>query len=275
MKHHNHSRGLRLAAFCCSLLLLLPLLGCGKQARQESLLIAGSSTLLPYMEKLKEAFQKNHPQILIEDDAGGSTAGLIAVKRGAIDLAMMSREVTREEDDQYTRDYLIGKDAVVIVSNPANPLANLSRRQLQGIFGGQVTNWSQAGGNNASITVVGRKVGSTTRKGMEEMVMEGIDFAKSATLLESADAVFKTVAADPNAIGYLALKDVHDGVRALRVDDVSVSRETILSGRYPLSRDFFLVIYDKPKNAIQNFVDFALSNDGQKILEHEGLIRVY
>ena len=275
MKHHHHFRALHWAAFCFALLLLLPVSGCGKQARQESLLIAGSSTMLPYMEKLKEAFHKNHPQILIEDDAGGSTAGLIAVRRGAIDLAMMSREITREEDDQYTRDYLIGKDAVVLVVNPANPLTNLSRQQLREIFGGHITNWSQVGGPNAPITVVGRKAGSTTRKAMDEMVMDGLDLTKSATILESADAVLKTVAASPSAIGYLALKDLHSGVQALQVNGVAVSRETILSGRYPLSRDFFLVMYDKPKNAIQNFVDFALSNDGQKILEHEGLIRVY
>jgi len=239
------------------------------------LLVAGSSTMLPYMEKLKEGFVKTHPDFLIELQGGGSTAGLIAVRRNAIDLAAMSREVRRDEDDPYTRDYLVGKDAVAIVVHPANPVTGLDKKQLQAIFDGSIVNWRQLGGEDAPIRIAGRKAGSTTRKAMEEMVLDGLDFAKSAANLDSAELVAKTVADIPHSIGYLALKDLTKTVRPLAVAGVPVARETILSGRYPLSRDFYLVVYDKPKPAVQKFIDYVMSRDGQKSLEHEGLIKVY
>lgn len=231
--------------------------------------------MLPYMDKLQAGFTKIHPRILIESDGGGSTAGLIAVKRSAIDLATMSREVRRDEDDQYTRDYLIGKDAVAIVVHPSNPVAGLTAAQLHELFTGKITNWQQVGGSDAPVVIVGRKSGSTTRKAMDEMVMQGLDFPKAAVAADSAETVAKTVAGNPNAIGYVALKDLTAGVRALAVNNVPVSKETILSGRYPLSRSFYLVIYDKPKSAVQKFVDYVISNEGQAILEQEGLIKVY
>ncbi len=265
----------QLAAVCCLLLLLLVAAGCGKQAKQETLLVAGSSTMLPYMAKLEEGFTKMHPKILIESEGGGSTAGLIAVKRTAIDLATMSREVKRDEDDQYTRDYLVGKDAVAIIVHQANQITGLKEKQLNDIFTGKITNWQQIGGTDAPIAIVSRKAGSTTRKAMDEMVMQGLDFPKSVAIAESAEAVVKTVAANPNAIGYVALKDLSTGVQALHINNIPVSKETILSGRYPLSRSFYLVIYDKPKTAVQKFVDYVMSNEGQTILEREGLIRVY
>ena len=260
---------------CLLVLLLVPAWGCSKQAKQETLLVAGSSTILPYMEKLKAGFAKTHPNYIIEAQGGGSTAGLIAVRRGAIDLATMSREVRRDEDDPYTRDYLVGKDAVAIVVHPANPVANLSKEQLRGIFDGSIANWRQVGGEDAPILVVGRKAGSTTRKAVDEMVLDGLDFAKSAINAESAEAVAKRVAENPSAIGYLALKDLQKTVRAVDVAGVPVARETILSGRYLLSRDFYLVLYDKPKPAVQKFIDYVMGKEGQGILEHEGLIRVY
>ena len=260
---------------CCLLLFLLAAAGCGKQAKQETLLVAGSSTMLPYIDKLEAGFAKMHPKILIESEGGGSTAGLIAVKRTAIDLATMSREVKRDEDDQYTRDYLVGKDAVAIIAHPANQVTGLNDKQLHDIFIGKITNWQQVGGIDATIAIVGRKTGSTTRKAMDEMVMQGLDFPKSAVVAESAEVVVKTVAANPNAIGYVALKDLSTGVQALQINNIPVSKETILSGRYPLSRSFYLVIYDKPKTAVQKFVDYVMSTEGQNILENEGLIRVY
>lgn len=252
----------------------LILAGCSKQAKQETLLVAGSTTMLPYMEKLETGFNKIYPGIVIESDGGGSTAGIIADKRNAIDLAMASREVKVEEDDQYLRDYLVAKDALAIVVHPANPVSNIAKEQIRDIFTGVITNWSQLGGTDAPIVLMGRKKGSTTRKGMDEMVLGGLDFAKKTTAEESADKLAEAVAANPNAIGYLALKDLKPTVKALMIGGVEINRESILSGHYPLSRSFYLVIYDKPKSAVQKLLDFTLGKEGQDILEHEGLIRV-
>jgi len=264
----------KVSAASLLLLLFLSVLGCGKEAKQETLLIAGSSTMLPYMEKLEEGFKKIHPNILIESDGGGSATGIIAVKRNAIDLATMSREVKREEDDPYIKDYMVAKDALSIVVHPANPVVNINKDQIRDIFTGKINNWRQLGGSDAPIVLVGRKKGSTTRKGMDEMVLGGNDFAKSIANAESATKLAETVAANPNAIGYLALKDLNNSIKSLEINGVAINRESILSGHYPLSRSFYLVIYDKPKAGIQKFLDFVLSKEGQAILEHEGLIKV-
>jgi len=256
------------------MILLLSISGCSKQAKQETLLVAGSSTMLPYMEKLEKGFTQMYPSILVESDGGGSTAGVIAVKRNAIDLATTSRDIKTDEDDQYLRDYLVAKDALAIVVHPSNSVGNITKEQIRDIFTGAITNWKQLGGEDAPIALIGRKKGSTTRKGMDEMVLGGLDFAKWITANESAGSLAEAVANDANAIGYLALKDLNTTVKPLAINDVSISRESILSGHYTLSRSFYLVIYDKPKSAVQKLIDFTLSKEGQDILEHEGLIRV-
>lgn len=226
LKHIRIDKRLaKLGAASLILLLLLSILGCSKQAKQESLLVAGSSTMLPYMEKLEAGFAKIHPNILIESDGGGSTAGIIAVKRNAIDLATMSRDVRRGEDDQYIRDYLVAKDAIAIVGHPSNPVATLSKDQVRDIFLGAITNWRQLGGSDSPIVLAGRKKGSTTRKGMDEMLLGGLDFAKSITASESATALREIVAANPNAIGYLALKDLNNSVKPVAVNGVAINRE--------------------------------------------------
>ncbi|HWR39919.1 MAG TPA: phosphate ABC transporter substrate-binding protein [Patescibacteria group bacterium] len=258
----------------CLLLLVFVAAGCSKRAGQETLLVAGSTTMLPYMEKLEKGFNKMHPQILVESDGGGSTAGIIAVKRNAIDLAMTSREVKPEEDDQYLRDYLVAKDAIAIVVHPSNPVRNLNKEQIKDVFTGVITNWRQLGGADAPIVLIGRNKASTTRKGMDEMVLGGLDFAKEITANESAEILTAAVAGNVNAVGYLALKDLKPAIKPLTINNIAISRESILSGNYPLSRSFYLEIYDKPKSAVQKLIDFTLSKEGQDILEQEGLIRV-
>lgn len=265
---------IKLGALCLLMVFLLSVLGCSKQVKQESLLIAGSSTLLPYMDKIEEGFKKAHPNILVEIDGGGSAAGIVAVKRHAIDLATISRDIKREEDDKYIRDYLIAKDAIAIVTHPSNSVDNITKDQLRDVFLGTITNWRQLGGADAPISLVGRKKGSTTRKGMEEMVLSNLDFAKGIVSAESADALKKIVADNPNAIGFVALKDMDSNIKTLSVNGVALTKESVLSSHYPISRSFYLVIYDKPKAAVQKFIDYVMGKEGQTILEHEGLIKV-
>ena len=264
----------KVSATCFLMILLLLMTGCSKQAKQETLLVAGSSTMLPYMAKLEDGFAKVNPKILVESDSGGSAAGVIAVKRNAIDMATTSRDIKAEEDDQYLRDYLVAKDALVIVVHPSNSVSSITKEQVRDIFMGVITNWQQVGGSDTPIVLIGRKKGSTTRKGMDEMVLGGLDFAKWITANPSAGNLAEAVAGNANAIGYLALNDVTPTVKSLAISGVLANRESILSGHYTLSRSFYFVIYDKPKSAVQKLLDFTLSKEGQDILEHEGLIRV-
>lgn len=264
----------QLSATCLLLLLLLSMVACSKETKQETLLIGGSTTMLPYIAKLKERFVKINPNILVASDGGGSTIGIAAVKRNVIDMATMSREVKTDEDDLYVKDYLVGKDALVIVVHPSNPVVNITQEQTRDVFMGVITNWRQLGGADAPIVLIGRNKESSTRKSMDEMVLDSMDYAKWITADPSAESLAETVAGNPNAIGYLTIADVTPNVKSLDINGVVASRENVLSGCYVLSRSFYFVFYDKPKSAAQKFLDFTLSKEGQEILEKNGIMKI-
>jgi phosphate transport system substrate-binding protein len=211
-----------------------------------TLLIGGSSTVHHYTQVLAESYMEQNRDTQIVNESGGSTPGLIAIKNGAIDIASMSRDLADNEDDEFTKNYLIGKDAVGIVVHPSNPIANLTTSQIEGIYSGAIDNWSQVGGSDSPILVVTRTPESTTLKGLNEIVLKGTKVAGSATVTGSAQEMAEKVAGDPNAIGFLALRDLGSGVKALTVNNVQMSRETILTDRYPISRSFYYVVYDMP-----------------------------
>lgn len=271
-----------------------------------SILIGGSSTVQHYTQALIEEFMKENKGISIYYESGGSTPGLIAVKNSAIDIATMSRDLEIEEDNEYIRNYLIGKDGLGIVVHPSNPLSNLTVEQVQDIFAGTIDNWSSLGGSNSPILVVGRTPDSTTFKGFDEIVLKGAGLTENAVITASAEEMAGAVASNPGAIGFLALKDLNEGVKAVDINGVQMNRVTILTDRYPVSRSFYFVVYDKPdslaKNTIQDnlisrftsffrvdsdkahqlrteavliFLDFAESAKGQEIIEQQGAVPVH
>jgi len=268
-----------------TLLLLIPgMIACPRQGQLSSLLVAGSSTVLPYSQKLAEEFSRRNPMIHVLCDSGGSLAGLIAVKRGAIGVAAMSHELKSRQDEEGVKSFLIARDGIGVVVHPSNPVRDLSRDQVREIFAGRFARWEEIGGGDSPIRVVHRKKGSKTRNGMQDIVMQGFDMAKSPRTFESAEEVIRAVAEDPGAVGYVTLDDMDSGVKAVTIEGVSMERLTILSGRYPLSRSFYYVIYEEPSNERQKakkdntplrYVEFALSRHGQSILEREGLIPVH
>jgi phosphate transport system substrate-binding protein len=277
-----------------------------KDFSRDEILIGGSTTVLQYTQLLADEFMKQNDGVRIISEGGGSTPGLIAVKNEAIDIASMSRDLESNEDDDYTNNYLIGKDGVGIVVNPANPVLNLSIQQVRDIFSGKISSWRQISNSGGKIKVICRPSESTTLKGLNEIVMKGEQFAADATIADSAEDLAKDVAIDPNAIGFLALKDVKTNIKLLKINGIELTRTTILSDRYPLTRSFYFVLYDKPgykinkvednsilskitglfgndeentqqskKDTIFRFLQFVQSKDGQKILEKNGAVSVY
>lgn len=249
--------------------------GCQREKADKSLLIAGSSTVLPFSKLLGDAFAAKHPGMNIVCDGGGSTAGLLAVRTGAIDVATLSRDMSRTEESDTIRNYILAKNAIAIVVHPANPLRNMTVREVKDIFSGELKNWSAVGGADKPITVLSRKSSSTTRRGLEEAAMEGEDFVKDAKQLENGKMMVQEVSKNPLAIGYVALPDLTEAVKVLTIDNVELHRETILSGRYPLSRTYYLAISQTATPWARRFVEFAISNEGQTLLEKEHLVRVY
>jgi phosphate transport system substrate-binding protein len=244
---------------------------------KSNLLIAGSTTLNLFIIALAEEFSFRYPEITVVTAGGGSTAGLIAVKKGAIDIAGMSRDMTGLEDDEFTRSYLIGRDGVAIVLHHTNPITDLTLDQLRDIFSGKISNWKDVGGNNASITVCIREEDATTRAGFEEVVMRGEEYTLEAKTFENHKGLGYTIGRDPNAIGYFrgAFLENERALKAITIEQVPYNRLTILSGRYPLTRSFYFVFNAEPKGLAKQFLEFARSPEGQKVMEGQGSIPVF
>ena len=242
--------------------------------QHEPLLIAGSTNVLPFTKDLVAAFVKLHPTVDVVAEGGGSLAGLIALKRGAIDIAALSREIKRTEDDATFRDTLFAKDAIAIVTHPGNPVAGLSRTQVREVLAGRIADWEMLGGPAGPIELINRAPGSTTRRWVEENLMAGDDILRQAAVTASAHDMAAAVAAKPQAFGYLATRDFSDAVKTLTVDGVTISRPTIYSGRYPLTRSLYYVTRSNAGATAQRFLSFVRSPEAQAILEPE-LLRVY
>ncbi|MBF0375008.1 MAG: phosphate ABC transporter substrate-binding protein [Alphaproteobacteria bacterium] len=236
----------------------------GSEHRQ-SLLIAGSEEFAPYATKLADAFAKANPHVDVVVEAGGTVPGLLALARGAIDLALASRELTPSEDDKLTRSHLVARDAIGLVVNPANPLSGLTRKEAFAIL--------REG--KAPLRLYRRKPDAATQKAVDKLVLDHAEMAPGAIIVDSGAAMRDKIAADPDGIGFLALHDVTPAVKVLAIDNVAMSRATILSGRYPFTRSFFCVTHGTRKGAATDaFLAFAMGREGQALFETMGLIAV-
>lgn len=244
------------------------------KAQRQSLLVAGSSTMFALNQALAEEFSKRHASIDIVVEKGGSLPGLIALKRGAIDVAAMTRDLTVAEDDSRIRNFLIAKNNIAIVVNKRSPIVSLSREQVRALFAGDAVNWKQVGGPDAPVTVISRTQGSVSRQFVEDVVLDGGDITLNAKEMPNARQLAERVAADPFAIGYVAVKDSEDlaELSYLAVDGVTASRATILSGRYPYTNALYLVLQGDKQGPAADFVAFARSPQGQKIVEQQHLV---
>jgi phosphate transport system substrate-binding protein len=251
--------------------------GCKKAPETETLLIAGSSTMRGYLEPVVKAFAAKNPSVNVVCEGGGSTAGLVALKHGAIDVATVSRVVTPAEDDVYLRDYLVARDGVAIVVNPANPVNDLSIHQLTKMFEGEITTWKAVGGADLPVVIVDREKDSNLRRSFEELVpgLAGDAAPRAAKIIPHADELIAFMKSTPGAIGYMTLKKIGPAVKPLHINGVEMSRMTMLSGRYPLSRSFYLAVHMTGSALAERFIEFTLSKDGQTLLGTNGLLETY
>ncbi|MCX8045233.1 MAG: phosphate ABC transporter substrate-binding protein [Desulfobacterota bacterium] len=263
------------AAIIC----LLISAACGNQTssqvvyRRHVVTIAGSTSVMPFTEKLAEHFMIEHPNFIINVQSGGSTAGIQACLNRTVDIGMSSRELKHEE--KSLTEIIICYDGIAVIVNPENPIRALSLQQIRDIFAGVLTNWKALGWIDRRIDAVTREEGSGTRSAFEELVMHGAAIDDGIMVQDSNGSVKEVVATDPYAIGYVSLGMVDTRVVALHVDYVRPSVETILARQYKIVRPFLYLINGTPSGPAQQFITYVLSKDGQKILEREGLIPVY
>lgn len=242
-----------------------------------TLTVAGSTTVLPINQECARLFQEKHPNVRVSVSGGGSGHGIKAAASGEIDIGGASRDLKPEEKEKYPnlKVYDIGKDSVAIVVHPSNPIKGLTMEQASKIFSGETSNWKEIGGPDKEIHVVTRELGSGTREVFDKNVMEPYDNIIRAKLTKPSNGEIKaTVAGDKAAIGYISLGYVDDSVKALNIDGVEPTEANVVSGDYPTVRTLHLMTKGEPSQLEQAFLDFVKSEQGQKVVEQQGYIKL-
>lgn len=244
--------------------------GCGQAVTGESLSTTGSTSMEPVMAALMEGFMAENAGVTVTYDPTGSGAGIAAVMAGTADIGLSSRALRDSETGLETT--VIALDAIAVVVNSANPVADLTVAQLAGLFSGQITNWAQVGGPDQPVAAIGREAGSGTREGFESVL--GIENSIYDQELTSTGAVLAAVAANDYAIGYASLAAVGETVRTVTVDGVVPTEETVLDGTYSIQRPFLLVTREGEKSAlVQAFLDYARSDAATAIIAKAGAVQ--
>ncbi|MBQ6851230.1 MAG: phosphate ABC transporter substrate-binding protein [Oscillospiraceae bacterium] len=232
----------------------------------------GSTSMEKVIGALGEAFQ-NDTGISFTYNPTGSGSGIKAVQEGRCDIGLSSRDLKAEEKDAGLTGTILAYDGIAIIVNPENPVSDLSVETIAKIYKGEITNWSEVGGNDAEIVLIGREAGSGTRDGFES-ITDTEDACKYRQELTSTGDVITTVAQNPGAIGYASVASVKDTVKAVTVDGVAATGANIKDGSYVVQRPFVLVTKsDTPLGeSAQNFFDYITSAAANDIISAAGVV---
>ncbi len=236
--------------------------------------LAGSTSMEKVCEALMEGFMDKYPGITVTTEYSGSGAGLEALNAGSVDIGNASRHVKDEEAAKGATENVIALDGIAVIVDKDNAVTDLTSEQLAGIYKGEITKWSELGGNDDAIVVIGRESGSGTRDAFEEL--GGIkDECKYAQELDSTGAVLAKVASTPGAIGYVSLDVVDDSVVAEKLNGVDATEANILNGTYALQRPFVMATKGEIANQselVKIWFDYINSEEGKEIIKSVGLI---
>lgn len=234
------------------------------------IIVAGSTSVQPFSEALAEEFMRQYPDIIIDVQGGGSSAGIKSAQTNTADIGMSSRDL--KEDEQALWSVEIARDGLAVIINPNNEVSDLTLKQVQDIYTGIYSNWNQLGGKDAKIHVITREEGSGTRSAFESLVMGDLEIDPRSIVQDSNGTVRQLVGDDPNAIGYVSLGLVNEKVKALELDGVKATHDNVINGTYNLSRPFLFVSSTEPTGNAKLFIDFVLSDEGKRLLDDEGLV---
>ena len=239
--------------------------------------VSGSTSVLPLAQEVADAFEAKYPNVRINVNGGGSSQGVKDVVEGISDIGNTSRNLKDSEKEFNLTENIVAYDGIAISVHPSNPVSNLTTEQVQGIFKGEITNWSELGGNDEEILVISREDGSGTRGAFEEILKleddNGSLVIETALIFNGNGGVKAALASKENAIGYLSLGVVDASIKALEIDGVGPSVETIKAGDYAVSRPFLMNTPQEITEGAQMFIDFILGDEGQEIVK-EGYITV-
>lgn len=270
----------KIAVLTAAVLMAGALTACSSKAEAAGLsgtvTMAGSTSMEKLANAAAESFMAVNPGVTVTAEFTGSSAGVEAVSAGSVDIGNASRELKDSEKEAGVVENIVAIDGIAVVVDPANTVTGLTKQQLTDIYTGAVKNWSEVGGEDNVIIVVGREAGSGTRGAFEEL-LEIEDTCAYANELDSTGAVMAKVASTPGAIGYVSLDVIDDSVIAVALEGVEPTVENIKSGSYFLSRPFVMATkgeISEQNEAVQAWFDYLASEEGKEVITAVGLITV-
>ncbi|MCR4781270.1 MAG: phosphate ABC transporter substrate-binding protein [Lachnospiraceae bacterium] len=268
-----------IAACLAACLMATMTTGCKSSAAKENnasgkLALAGSTSMEKMCEAMSESYMDANPNVTVTVEYTGSGAGIESVTKGSVDIGNSSRGLKDEEKSKGLVENIVAIDGIAVITDKDNGVKDISSEDLSKIYDGEITNWSQLGGEDKPIVVIGREAGSGTRDAFEEL-LEIQDKCKYAQELDSTGAVLAKVAKTPGAIGYVSLDVLDDSVTGMKIDGVEPTEKQILDGNYKLQRPFVMATKGevKDQNAnVKSWFKFVESKQGQDVIKKVGLI---
>lgn len=268
---------------------IFALLSCGGGSTEEkkeetAITVKGSDTVLPLAQMEAEKLMKENKEVAISVVGGGTGVGLTALHEGTTDIAMASRDLKTEEVLKFKEQKLdivstlIAYDALSVIVHPDNPVTQLTREQIEGIFTGAITNWKEVGGEDLKIVAYSRESSSGTYEYFKEEVLEEKNYASNVLSMPATGAIVQSVGQTSGAIGYIGLAYETKSVKQLAVsydggkNYVSPSVESAMDKSYPISRPLFFFYKKENSDKVKPYIDFTLSEAGQKIVLEVGYI---
>jgi phosphate transport system substrate-binding protein len=247
-----------------------------------SLVIKGSTTVLPIAQKVAESYMQQNPDVKISISGGGSGNGIKALIDGSTDIADSSRFIKDKEvklaveKGRYPVPFAVAYDCIVPVVHPSNLVMNLTIKQLKAVYKGEIQNWKDVGGPDRPIVVISRDTSSGTYEVWHKNVMKKERVFPGALLQASNGAIVQAVSKNKNAMGYIGLGYMNESVKPLTVNGIKGSEETTLNGTYPISRPLFMFTSGWPTGDTLNFINFVLHPEkGQKYVGEAGFVPLF
>jgi phosphate transport system substrate-binding protein len=248
--------------------------------RADTIVIKGSDTLgAKLVPQLAEQFKAQHPGTAFDIAAEGSATGFAALIDKTAAIGMASRPAKPEEiangkaKGVDLKETIVAYDGIAVIVNTANPIKGLTKKQVEQIFTGEITDWSAVGGSGGKISVYTRNTSSGTYAEFKELAMKKRDYAPDSQKLAGNEQIAQEVGKNPNGVGYIGLAYTKaSGIKVVPIDGASPSKESVLAKSYPYARPTFFYTNGEPTGVMKEFIDFTVGPEGQKIVEQVGFV---
>jgi len=265
-----------------SLFILAAALAVTGLLRAEKLVIKGSDTLgAKLVPQLAEEYKAKNPGVSFEIAAEGSTTGIAAIIDNTAQIGMSSRRAKPTEmsgagaKGVSLQPTIVAYDGIAVIVNANGPVSTLTKRQVEQIFAGDITDWSAVGGSAGKISIYTRNTSSGTYQDFKDLAMKKRDYAGSSQKMAGNEQIASEVAKNPNGIGYVGLAYTDTpGIKVISIEGVVPSKESVLAKKYPYARPTFYYTNGEPTGEAAKFVAFTLSEEGQKIVEKVGFVPI-